>query len=291
MYKDKVDKFVICESNKTQSGLSIDYDLETTLESFNLDKCLRDKIEIINLDIPDNIDDQIQQIDKINCYEGNSRNITSVRARVRERLQKDSIQKVLYKFEEDTNFIISDADEFIDYQYIDFVLKMVNTHKDVLIKIPLVHLEGKANLRVYNKNTDTPKLWDRGMFVCTKKHLERATPTQLRSNVNNPYPITYVTQNNQRVEDMGWHFSWMGNKEDRKAKLESFCHYSDKFLFLNGNTYSCDNIKKQIIDSVFAPGTISPSGENNTILKIYSKDQLPQLVFKIPEVKNFLLSL
>jgi predicted O-methyltransferase YrrM len=134
-----------------------------------------------------------------------------------------------------------------------------------------VHLEGQANFRVYNKDTNTPKPWDRGMFVCTKKHLKTATPTQMRSNVDNPFSITYLTQNNERIEDLGWHFSWMGGQKNREVKLKSFCHYSDKFSFLNNKSYQDLIVSKELNE-----GDISPSGEINTFLKSYSLDKLPK---------------
>lgn len=283
LLKDYVDKFVICESNKTHSGIPLDYDLDKTIQELGLPK---DKIQIIQLNIPEDHSLKPQEIDYVNCYEDN-KNITSVRARTRERLQKDSILSVLNEFSDDTLFLISDSDEIINPKYIDWVGDMVLRYPRELIKIPLAHLEGRADLRVFNSD-GSPKLWDRGMFMCTKHHLKLATPTQLRSNAGNPFPVSYICENNVRVEDMGWHFSWMGDVNRRKIKRESFTHYSDKFSFLHGNSFN----SKEIADLHNADpvkGQLPPSGEVNTVLQEYPVDALPELIFQLPRVTEFLL--
>ena len=286
LLKDYVDKFVICESNKTQSGKPIEYELKKTIKKLKLPE---DKILIIKLNIPDDSELPIQEIDKINCYEGNDKNLTSVQARVRERLQKDSLLKVLDEFDEDTIFIVSDSDEIINPKYIKWVSEMVSKHSDVLIKIPLTHLEGRADLRVYEKNTGDPKKWDKGMFICTKSHLLKATPTMLRSNVYNPYFTTYLTQNNVRVEDIGWHFSWMGDARKRKIKRESFTHYNDSLLCLGGLSYKDKKIINVVEALELKEGDIPPSGEQEYILKEYDINQLPEEINKNIKLKEYFL--
>lgn len=285
MLNDYVDKFVICESNKTHSGVPIPYELRDVIQDLNLP---RDKIEIIDLDIPDDDLLEIKDIDYANCYHGNSNNINSVRARARERLQQDSLNLILDKFPDDSFFIISCLDEIINPIYIDWFADMVLQNPSRVVKVPLVHLEGRADLRVHMKDTGHPKSWDGAMVFCTKHHLKLATVCQMRSNFQNPFPVSYICQNGARVEDVGWHFSWMGNSAVKDIKRKSFCHYNDKFDFIVGGSYG-SNEAVDVVNSEPKEGDISPSGEINTILKKYPIENLPRNIFFLPRVKEFLL--
>ena len=161
--KDYVDKFIICESNKTHSGASIEYNLENRIKEYNLPS---NKIQVIKLDIPEDDKLPVELIDIFNCYEDNKNKI-SIRARTRERMQKDSLLTVIDGYSEDTLFLVSDSDEIIDPKHLQWLGATVLAHQNIVIKVPLVHLEGRANLRVY-KSSGQPKLWDGGMFMATK---------------------------------------------------------------------------------------------------------------------------
>jgi len=282
--KDYVDKFVICESNKTHSGIPIQYNLEQRINEYNLPS---EKIEVIKLDIPEESELPVELIDIFNCYEDN-KNKTSIRARTRERLQKDSLLKVLDKYNNNTLFLVSDSDEIIDPKHLKWLANTVLAHQDVIIKVPLVHLEGRANLRVYKTTTGNPKLWDGGMFMATKDQLLKASPTKIRSNVHNPFPIHYLHHEGTRVEDMGWHFSWMGRKEHRDLKRKSFTHYNDTFANILGQNYSGISMDNFHIEEP-AVGRLSPSGELDTVLREYSEDLLPPQIFINTTVKEYLL--
>lgn len=283
--KDYVDEFVICESNKTQSGREIEYGLRKTLSEL---KIPTDKIKIIDLNIPEPEDLIVQEIDRINCYHGNDQNINSLRSRVRERMQKDSLLTILDQYDEDTIFIHSDIDEIIKPESLSWIIPIVKNSLEYIIKINLVHLEGRADLRVYYKDSGLPKPWG-GMFICTKEHLKNATPTQLRSNALNPYPIGHLVHDGERIDDLGWHFSWMGSPEKRLIKSQAFTHYDDTFSFLENKKYSSDGNQKFLKELTLEEGSISPSGELNTILKKYPQENLPDIIFTLPRVKKFLL--
>lgn len=280
-----VDEFIICESNKSQSGIPIEYELKKTIDELNLPK---DKIRVIELDIPNDDNLDIQDIDKQNCYDGNGSNLNSLRARCRERMQKDALLSVIDEYNDDTIFIHSDIDEIIKPNSIKFISDIVKNSLHVAIRIPLVHLEGRADLRVFMKDTGTPKEWT-GMFMVTKQHLKNATPTQIRSNVFNPYPINFITQDGKRCEDLGWHFSWMGGSAISKIKSKSFTHYDDTFSYLASSKYSADDNQRFLDNLNLKPGDISPSGDKNTVLGYYETDELPLEVFRIPRVREFLL--
>jgi hypothetical protein len=235
--------------------------------------------------MPNDEELMIEEIDLINCYEGNHSNTNAVLARLRERLQRDSILKEIYRFSEEDIFIISDLDEIINPDIIGFYSKEVTKYSDHIIKFPLVHLEGRADLRVVQKVTGEPKWWD-SLFMCTKRHLLRATPNEIRSNVNNPFIRTNYYQDGVVCTDLGWHFSWMGGFDKRKVKASSFAHYDDTLLILEGLKYkNYDSISK----SDLILGNTPPSGDKNYILKEYSIDNLPKEIFKFKDIENFLL--
>ena len=53
-----------------------------------------------------------------------------------------------------------------------------------------------------------------GSRLCTWKNLKQTTIDQLRQDHRNAY----------RIEDAGWHFSFLGNAENFKLKLASYEH-------------------------------------------------------------------
>ena len=285
LLKEYVDTFVICEGNKTHSGLPVNHNLKNTINNLNLPT---DQINIIELIIPEDDALEVLDIDRYNCYESNDSNINAVKARARDRLIKDGLLSVIDNFSDDTVFIVSDSDEMINPKHLRFFADLVRQHPTRLIKVPLVHLEGRADLRVYNKDTNTPKPWDCSMFMCTKQHLKNASPTNMRSNVFNPYEIAYAMQDGYRIEDVGWHFSWMGNKESRVIKRKSFAHYDDTLSYLVGNDYKNETIVN-LIELEPTEGSIACSGDSNSILKKYPIDKLPDEILLLPRVKESFL--
>lgn len=282
MLKDYVDYFIITELNRTHSGIPINRRLKERIKEYNLPE---DKIIVIELDVPNEDNLVVEKIDEYNCYEDNHLNRNSLFARVRERLQKDALLSQIYRFSEGDVFIISDLDEIIDPKIIDFYSQEVKSYPNHIIKFPLVHLEGRADLRVVHKDTKEPKWWD-SLFMCTKRHLLRATPTEIRSNINNPFILTNYYQDGNVCVDLGWHFSWMGGPEKRKIKASSFIHFDDTFSFLENSKYK-NSIS--ILSNKPISGNISSSGDINYILKEYPIENLPKEVFKFKDIQDFLL--
>jgi tetratricopeptide (TPR) repeat protein len=281
---DYVDEFIVVESNKTQSGLPIKFELEKVIDKLNLPK---EKIRIVKLEIPEAEDLVIEEIDRLNCYENNSSNIESLRARVRDRLQKNALLSVIDEYDDDAVFIISDIDEILDPKYIPLASSLARQYLDRVIRIPIVHLEGRADLRVHMRDTDLPKEWT-GMIVTTKIQLKQTTPNQIRSGIFNTLPIDFIADNGKRIDDMGWHFSWMGGKAITKLKSKIFTHHADSFSYLVSSKYSDDDMENFLDSIELKEGKISPSGDKNTILKSYPIENLPKEIFEIPEVEEFL---
>jgi hypothetical protein len=132
--------------------------------------------------------------------------------------------------------------------------------------VPLVYLQGRADLRTYFKDINIPAPWDDNLFLCLKSHLQHAGPTQIRSNKFTPFSKAYITQNNEIVQDAGWHFSWMGDLNTKKIKPQSFIHYTDKFDFVVGGSYNNTDLEN-ILNTEDLENHIPPSGEKDKVLK------------------------
>ena len=88
------------------------------------------------------------------------------------------------------------------------------------------------------------------------------------------------------MEDLGWHFSWMGGKDIAKLKSKIFTHYDDKFSYLVTDSYT--SMDKFLDNMNVEENAISLSGDKNTVLKAYPKEKLPKEVFELPNVEKFL---
>ncbi len=290
LLKDGVDKFVILEGTKTHSGnswqpLAKQYvtDLGFPLEKF----------EFIVVDLPGN-DEEIEnsEFDIIfRNLSGESRDTykNSVNARTRERLTIDSFIKILPEYNDDDVFMVSDCDEIIKPEIIDHFSNMVRTYPDRLIKVPLVELQGTANLRLHHADSDQPVKTDNVFFICTKRHFERATPFQMRFNINNPYETVYVTQDGARIEDCGWHFSWMGDANRKKIKIKSTSHYADVMKSSVVENTDSQELQEYIENWKPEKNGLNPSGNTNYILKEYSVKNLPSIIFSNDRIYTYLL--
>jgi beta-1,4-mannosyl-glycoprotein beta-1,4-N-acetylglucosaminyltransferase len=278
LLNDYVDEFIILDGNFTHSGNLKDYTCAKIIDELQIPK---DKIKIINVDLSNNSCGPATEYDKFYTPD--------IKFGSRERVQRDYIQKLLPDYNDNTVFIISDCDEIINPSNIKFISNIVNNNDNFIIKIPLIYLQGQANLRVYNRNTKQPYPWDCSMFFATKKQLQKESPTHIRANFKLKTPITYVTQNNNRLEDLGWHFSWMGNLDRVKTKAISYCHYG-----MSLDNYEYKNCFGEEMMNFFEnhknePGMLPVSGLKDGILKEFPVENLPLKIFSLPRVKNFLL--
>jgi beta-1,4-mannosyl-glycoprotein beta-1,4-N-acetylglucosaminyltransferase len=274
--KDHVDKFIICEANKTHSGMPRSFELKRVIKELGLPE---DKIEIIELTYPEDEHLNIEEIDRVNSGD-DANNINSLRSRARERLQKNELLNHVDKFNDDCFFIISDLDEIVNPVYLDFIKNVVKNYPNNLVKVPLVFLAGRADLRIHDKRTGEPKPWHNSLLVCMKSHLKVASPVNLRCVAWIPYEVAYCSMGGVIQQDMGWHFTWMGGSEKMKEKSKAFIHYTDKFFldnFAGKENYSA------------MEGVDPPYGDRTEFLKKYSIENLPKEIFNLPRVEQFLL--
>ena len=158
----------------------------------------------------------------------------------------------------------------------------------------MVYCEGRADLRLFYESNNNPVQWDCSMFLATKNQLKTHTPNEIRSNFNISYPISYIGQydkygNFVRYEDMGWHFSWMGDTERKKLKSLSYSHYGHEFDHIVYKKCSGKLMEEFIENHKVEEGNIGVSGQIGTVMKKYPQESLPQIIFDLPRVKEFLL--
>lgn len=288
--KNYVDEFVISESRYSHTGIPVEFECKKKIKEWGLPE---EKFKVIELETPSDEELVIEHIDELNCIDalsGNQQtNMKSKWARVRDRLSKDALLNVLEDYDDDTVFIHSDIDEIINTSYIPDLVNICKNNDNGVIYIPLVYLEGRADLRVYNKNWNCPQSWDWAMFMCKKSVLQKATPVQLRSHKLIPegiYNINLVNSwNNEPLVDVGWHFSWMGGKESRLTKKESWEHRYDSFDWLVTKKYDESD---EFLLTEYKEGDIPPCGNVELILKSYPKENLPKEIFELPIVERFL---
>lgn len=283
LLKDHVDKFIIVESNKTHSGQDVERKFPEVARKLGLPI---EKIIYIEHDIPETEDLEILEIDRRNAGV-NRNNKESVLARVRERLQKDAVLEAfhMHHFEKRDIFIYGDADEIIDPRHIKWLAQQSHNHPNVIVKIPLVYLQGRADLRIHHRN-GVPVIWKRAMFFATKEQLQHFKASNIRCG-NISMDIRFPTDKGVMQEDMGWHFAWMGNREQRQTKADSFAHAHDSFEWHSSGGYED---YKRFVDTIEpVEGNVAPDSNVDHILKRYPHEELPQLIFEIPFVKDFLL--
>lgn len=290
LLKDKVDKFVIAQGTRTFSGNPTELLAEKYIKELNLPE---DKFIIINVDLPENSEDlQNSEVDIVfRSFSGASTDSykNSLDTRTRERMVMDGVISILSQFNDNDIFLASDCDEIIDPKYLDRLINVVVNNPDKLVKIPLVELQGKANLQVYDLHTSNKVTISEVSFICTKKHFNICTPTQLRYNIFNPFETTYLYKDGNEVEECGWHFSWMGDSNRKKLKCKSFAHYSDYIESAEVKDLGSSQMETFFDDWKPVIGGINPWGNKNLILKEYDENNLPKEIWQLKNVRQFLL--
>lgn len=262
---DYVDKFIICDANRTHKGIPKDFTVIKTLLDLNIPL---DKIQVINLDLSnyDSIYESIQ-----NNWE-------------REHTHRNEIAKYITS---DDVCIISDCDEIIDPKYINYYVSIAQNNPNNILHIPMVFLHARADLEVYN-NIQEPMIWG-APFICLKSHLEKYTASEIRESYSYPTNVkinlpTIFAIDNNKIERAGWHFGWMGNRIERyKACL----HVNDipNSIIMESETKALEFLNNYIPHE---NGT-DALGRTDHILKSYDIHGLPNIIFTIPNIMNYLL--
>jgi predicted O-methyltransferase YrrM len=253
---DYVDKFIITDADHTHSGTPKPFTCKNTLNRLGL---MSDKIQVIEVNLP--------SYDK------------EPDAWYRERRQRDVAAEFIGC---DDIAIVSDCDEIINPEFIRYYCNVAKSHPNSILRIPMVLLNARADLRVF-KSDETPIVWD-VPFICNKKHLSKYTLSQIRETravkTNDiDYSDIFIAQDD-KIEEAGWHFSWMGNYERMKIKADSYLHSNDTWF---GGQLGLSE------DYVATNGGKDPLGRDEFILKEISYDVLPPKIFELHRVQKYLL--
>jgi hypothetical protein len=150
---DKVDKFIITDANKTHKGDDKPFTCKNTLIELGLYP--DEKIEVIEVNLP--------------SYE------EEPNAWIRERTQRDIASNYI---PENSYCIITDCDEIINAEFIDYYISIAKQYPNNILRIPMVFLNGRADLRVCDENNN-PIQWSVG-FICNSNQLKKYTLSQIR---------------------------------------------------------------------------------------------------------------
>jgi hypothetical protein len=285
LLKDVVDKFIIVESNKTHSGEPVE---RRFLEIARNQGLPMEKIIYIEHDIPETEDLKTLAIDRINAGT-NKNNIDSLYARARERLQKDACINAFNQFNDDDVFIYGDADEIINPEHVEWLANLCRSNTNVILKIPLVYLQGRADLRVHHRNGQ-PLIWMRAMFFATKGQIWKNGGFNNIRCGNMQDDVRFPIQDGKVIQDLGWHLAWMGTNDQRNKKARSFAHAFDKFQWMKKqDDFVNGGYEKHFNSNDPVEGGIAPDGNPGHILKRYPLDKLPKMLLDTPHLSKFFL--
>lgn len=273
---DYVDQFFIVDGSHTHSGKEKEFMCKKHIKELGIPS---EKIRVIEMDLSPEIVGEPSYYDL--CMD------PDLKVGSRERIQRDYINSVLNEFDDDTVFIVSDSDEIINPLNIGFLSRIV-TNTRQFMKIPLVYLQGRSDYRVYYANSQQPYPWT-GVYMCLKEHLSLCSATHMRASFELPFGVTYPTQDGIIMEDLGWHFSWMGSNSERLHKSKMICDYNHNISNLLYTNYSSKEMEEYLLNYQICDGNIAPSGHSDMILKKYPTENLPKLIFELQNVKNYLL--
>lgn len=267
LLNDYVDKFIICEANRTQNGKPKEFTVRNTLMELNLPL---EKIKVLEIDL--------------SIYDNDSNNWT------RERAQRNYASKYIGL---NDVCIVSDCDEIIDPSFIQYYTTTAQRYPNNIIRIPMALLHNRADLQVYDID-DKPMVWN-APFICLKSHLNKYTLSQIRESIAfrkfdqfiiTEFPDVYI-MDDTKVENAGWHFGWMGKTEKLVEKYTSCAHFNDMPGSINVKP---ENEAIEFIKN-YKPleSNTDILGRNDHILKKYDTSLLPNLIFQLPNVLNLLL--
>lgn len=290
MLHERVDKFIICEANRTHTGNPKEFTCKKTLEKLGL---LSSKIFVLESDFSD--------------YE--NKEYVWNRERMQRNCAKDLIQ------DGDVCFV-SDCDEIINPELINYYVLVARSNPANILRIPMAFLNCRADLRAC-KEDGSPIIWD-SPFVCLKHHLEEHTLSEIRESKSFlsdkiKYKDIFITEGDQILES-GWHFSWMGDSQNRLNKYRSYVHYHDKDMPELAVSHLVESVEDQkfkqklindwasalyplsqketeefIKDYVAKEGITMDVLGRKSIMKKYSIDFLPKEIFSSRTIKEFLL--
>ena len=272
LLKDHVDHFVISESNMTHTAIPRQYQLKNLIRELGLPA---EKITVVEVQMANDLDLKLEEHDFDAQFPEDRADIQSIKAVGRDRIQRNALLQVIDQFDDNDWILMSDCDEIINPVHIGFALNIARGSPDYVVKLPLINLYGRADLRPYSGGY--PLLWRTAMSICKKSTVQKTTPHRIRCKYHVPTEIVTPTVDGNIFDEFGWHFSWMGGDARIKTKSQSYAHAPNQ----GHQQHTAQGFRfKEGESLVWDP---------NSILKKYPLDQLPDLLFELPRVQKFLL--
>lgn len=273
LLQDHVDHFVICEADHTFSGIAKPFQVKRLIQELDLPA---DRITVVELHMPSDLDLPLERHDIISLQPEDQGDIVSVMANGRDRTQRNGLMHVLDQFANDDWIIISDCDEIINPEHLGWALHVAQNCPNQIVKLPLINLYGRADLRPYFGN-GTPYIWRTAMSICQKRLVAESTPHRIRCEHFVPRECVRPTLDGQIFDEFGWHFSWMGGAERVATKSRSYAHANN----LGHRQHASRGFR-------FEEGKPLAWDPTST-LRRFPHERLPQKLFELPRVREFLL--
>ena len=268
-----VDHFVICEANQTHTGRPRQFQAQRLITELGLPT---HKITVVQVQHPSAVDLQLEQQDFDSQFDDDRGDLASIQAVARDRHQRNGLLQVLDQFDPTDWIIMSDCDEIINPKHLGFALNVAQNNPAAVIKLPLINLYGRADLRPYSR-AGWPYTWRTAMSICRQSVIARSTPHRIRCSYHVPTEILTPTLNGQVFDEFGWHFSWMGGEARRREKSDSYAH--------GPNQGHQQHVRTGLRFEEGASLTWDP----NSVLQRFPQDQLPELIFDLEHIRDFLL--
>ena len=244
--KDHVDYFFIADANFTHAGKPKEFTCVETMKELGIPS---DQMQVFHVELPSL--DQAQD------------------PWIRERAQRDALSVPLGMMPPDTIFISSDCDEITNPEIIPEIKRVCETEYVKVKRLSMSMFYGTAATQLVNPAGE-PFNWVSPVVDTVKGLKEFGTLSELRASSDN-----YVIGS----QDAGWHFSWMGDNENKRQKLEAFAHQE----------LNIPQVQKNVEEFEAKPGNTDMLGRVDHILASYPKEKLPPEVFTIERVRKFLL--
>jgi len=194
---DKVDKFVICESNLTHSGKPKPYHLEENMSRYD-----RWKDKIVYLPIEQSTENIV--FEKVETY------TPTDGAWMLENQQRNALSYANEFIEDDDLVLLGDLDEMPNPSAIDALINSsIPDSPDKAVALTVFFHCYYMNCQMHGRD----RLWN-ATVASSGKFFKGTTPQYIRDNRNH-FP---------RIPNAGWHFSYLGGIDKIKIKIESFAH-------------------------------------------------------------------
>ena len=135
----------------------------------------------------------------------------------RERFQRDAIGRGVCDADDNDIVIVSDLDEIIRSETVDELRNDIDTQIWGL-RMPLFYFKFNYML------TTTDSIYTTWGMACRKKILTSAEDLRRNRFSLNSFALNYNQSGIRMMEHAGWQFSYLGDTEFAKSKIQSFAH-------------------------------------------------------------------